>query len=142
MILLTLGEVEIKFLPICLLGHPSKKSEFFGRFWYPPLQCRNFDPDLPLICSYSNVTKVNLKMLLMKSSESDFIFLPAFYPIICVMNAPNNYKRIIIFKTLQQVSFWGVKITSANNPWNDTFSGINFFDCNQYFVVAFDPIKI
>ena len=33
------------------------------------------------------------------------------------------------------------KLTSANYPWNDAFSGTTKFGCDQYHVVAFDLIK-
>ena len=44
-----------------------------------------------IVCSYSKVTTVYSKILLMKSSENDFIFLPAFYLIMCLMKAPKNF---------------------------------------------------
>ena len=49
------------------------------------------------------------RKLLVKSSENDFIFLPAFYLIMCIMQAPKNSEKIAILKILEEVSFWGVK---------------------------------
>ena len=44
-----------------------------------------------IVCSYLKVTKLYSKILLMKSSENDFIFLPAFYMNMCLMKAPKNF---------------------------------------------------
>ena len=44
-----------------------------------------------IVCSYLKVTNVNSKNLLMKSSKNDFIFLPAFYLVMCLMKAPKNF---------------------------------------------------
>ena len=44
-----------------------------------------------IVCSYLKVTKVYSKILLMKSSKNDFIFLPAFYLVMCLMKDPNNF---------------------------------------------------
>ena len=52
-----------------------------------------------------NMTQVNGKFLLIKSSKSDFIFLSAFYLIICLMKAKTNFEKIAIFKTQELVSF-------------------------------------
>ena len=49
------------------------------------------------------------KNLFVKSSENNFIFSPAFYIIIWLMNPPKNFEKIFILKVWQQVSFWGVK---------------------------------
>ena len=62
-------------------------------------------PSVCIVCSYSKVTKVYSKILLMKSSENDFIFLPAFYLIMCLMKAPKNVLKIVTFKTRELVSF-------------------------------------
>ena len=80
----------------------------------------------------------------MKTSENDFIFklvLPAFYLIMWLMKAPKNFWIIVIFKHESWFPSEVLKLTSANYPWNDAFSGIkNLID--QYYVVVFDPIKI
>ena len=60
---------------------------------------------LGIVCSYSKVTKVYSKILLMKSSENNFIFLPAFYLIMCLMKASKNFQEIVILKTRELVSF-------------------------------------
>ena len=54
-------------------------------------------------------TKVSSKKSLVKSSENYFIFLPAFYLIMCPMQALKNSEKIAILKILEQVSFWGDK---------------------------------
>ena len=54
-------------------------------------------------------TKESSKILFVKSSENDFIFLPAFYLIMRLMKAKNNFEQIAILKTQELVSFWGVK---------------------------------
>jgi len=45
------------------------------------------------------------RKLLVKSSENDFIFLPALYLIMCLMQASKNSEKIAILKILEQVSF-------------------------------------
>ena len=54
-------------------------------------------------------TKVSQEFLLVKNSENDFIFLPAFYLIMCLMKAPKNFEKIAILKTQELVSFLGAK---------------------------------
>ena len=44
------------------------------------------------------MTKIYLKILLMKSSRNNFIFLPVFYLIMCLMKAPKNFEKIVILK--------------------------------------------
>ena len=46
----------------------------------------------------TKMTKVYSKNLLMKSSGSNFIFLPVFYLIMWVMKAPKNFGKITILK--------------------------------------------
>ena len=50
-----------------------------------------------IVCSHSKVTKVNSKISLMKSSENDFIFSPAFYLIMCPMKAQKIFFENIHF---------------------------------------------
>ena len=73
-----------------------------------------FSKICPIIIIYSLNTykchKSNIKILLMKSSEIVFIFLPAFYLIIWLMTSPKNFEKIFILKICQLVFFWGVKI--------------------------------
>jgi hypothetical protein len=52
-----------------------------------------------------NVTKVISKNILVKSSENGFIFVPAFYLIMCLMKAPKNFEKIAILKILELVTF-------------------------------------
>ena len=54
-------------------------------------------------------TKLYSKMLLVKSSENNFIFLPAFYLIMCLMKASKNFGKIAILKILELVSLGGAK---------------------------------
>ena len=54
--------------------------------------------------------KSNIEKSLMKSSETVFIFLSAFYLIIWLMTSPKNFEKISILKIWQLVFFWGVKI--------------------------------
>ena len=49
------------------------------------------------------------KSSLVKSSENNFIFLPAFYLIMCLMKAPKNFEKIAILKTQELVCFLGAK---------------------------------
>ena len=63
-----------------------------------------------------NLTQQYSKILLVKSSEIDFIFLSAFYLIICLMKAKKNFEKIAIFKTQELVSFWGVKTHFGKMP--------------------------
>ena len=51
----------------------------------------------------------NLKKILAKSSENDFIFSAAFYLIFCLMKDPKNIKKVVSLKSQQLVSFRGVK---------------------------------
>ena len=75
----------------------------------------------------------------MKSSENNFIFLPAFYMIMCIMKAPKNFEKIAIMKIWELVSFWGVKAHFAKlHPELSAFSGMIFLAQ----VVAFDLIRI
>ena len=60
--------------------------------------------------------KSNFKNVSMKRSENNFIFLPAFYLIMCLMKAQKNFEKIAILKIWELVSFWGVKIHSGKLP--------------------------
>ena len=53
---------------------------------------------LPKLLFKTKMTKVYSKVLLMKSSGSNFIFLPAFYLINWVMKATKNFGKITILK--------------------------------------------
>ena len=54
-------------------------------------------------------TNLYQRMLLMKSSKSFFISLPAFYLIMCLMKAQKTFEKIAILKTQELVSFLGAK---------------------------------
>ena len=73
----------------------------------------------------------------MKSSKNDFIFLPAFYLVMCLMKAPKNFWKIVFFKTRELVSFWGVKTHFGKLPII-AFSGITKFD---YYVVTLNKLR-
>ena len=68
--------------------------------------CKYFGVSLQHIdlCA-KNLTQLYSKNLLVKSSENDFIFLPAFYLIMCLMKARKNFEKIAILKTQELVSF-------------------------------------
>ena len=44
------------------------------------------------------------------SSAIIFIFLPAFYLIMCLMKSPKNFEKRAILKMWELIFFWGVKI--------------------------------
>ena len=46
-------------------------------------------------------TKLYSKMLLLKSSENNFVFSPAFYLIMCFMKAPNNFGKKSHFENMK-----------------------------------------
>ena len=54
-------------------------------------------------------TNVSPKNLLVKSSGNNFIFLPVFNLIICVMKASNNFGKIAILKIWELISLGVVK---------------------------------
>ena len=60
---------------------------------------------ITIICLTSKETKVFSKNLFVKSSENNFIFLPAFYLIMWLMKAKNNFEKIAILKTRELISF-------------------------------------
>ena len=45
----------------------------------------------------------------MKRSNKYFIFLPAFYLIMCLMISPKNFEKIAILEIQQLIFFWGAK---------------------------------
>ena len=59
--------------------------------------------------SEMNQTKVSPKILLMKSSGNNFIFLPVVYLIMWVMKASKNFGEIAILKIWELISLGGVK---------------------------------
>ena len=79
-----------------------------------------------------NMTQVNWKFLLMKSSKKYSIFLPAFYPIMVLMISPKNFEKIAILKIWQLFSSELSKLTSANYPWKKAFSGMTKIYLHQY----------
>ena len=63
----------------------------------------------PILWIHINVTKVISKKILVKSSENYFIFVPAFYLIMCLMASPKSFEIIAILKKWQLVFYWDVK---------------------------------
>ena len=59
--------------------------------------------------SEMKMTKVFSKISLVKSSKNNFIFLPVFYLIMCLMKAQKNFGKIAILKTWELVSLGGAK---------------------------------
>ena len=55
------------------------------------------------------MTKVYSKILLMKSSRNNFVFLPAFYLIMWLMKASKNFGKITILKIRELISLGSVK---------------------------------
>ena len=53
---------------------------------------------LTKLCFETKMTKVYSKILLMKSSRNNFVFLPAFYLIMWLMKASKNFGKITILK--------------------------------------------
>ena len=79
---------------MCQLDHKAIKNTFILAL---------IDP-----CA-KNMTHLNWKFLLIKSSEKHFISLPAFYLIMWLMISPKNFEKIVILKIWQLVFFWGAK---------------------------------
>ena len=50
------------------------------------------------LCFETKSTKLYSKMLLLKNSENNFVFSPAFYLIIFFMKAPKNFGKRAILK--------------------------------------------
>ena len=69
----------------------------------------NFDVLGNIVCLNSNVTKLYLKKLLVKSSQNDFIFFPAFYLNMWVLTHQEIFKKYPFLKIWQLVFVWGVK---------------------------------
>ena len=63
----------------------------------------------PKLCFETKSTKLYSKMLLVKSSENKFVFLPAFYLIMCFMKAPKNFGKRAILKIWELIFLGGVK---------------------------------
>ena len=59
--------------------------------------------------SKMKMTKVFSKISLIKSSKNNFIFLSAFYLIICPIKAPKNFGKIAILKSWDMFSLGGPK---------------------------------
>ena len=65
--------------------------------------------DLDKDWSKMKMTKVFSKISLIKSSKNNFIFLSAFYLIICPIKAPKNFGKIAILKSWDMFSLGGPK---------------------------------
>ena len=95
-----------------------------------------------IVCSDLKVTKVNSKIVLIKSSKNYFIFLPAFYLVMCLMKDPKNFWRIVILKTRELVSFWGVKTHFGKLHMNWCNFRHNKIWLQSILCCNFKPIKI
>ena len=76
--------------------------------------------------SVKKETDLNSIFCLIKSSEIDFIFLPAFYLIMFLMTSSKNFEKIAILKNDSLFSSEVSKLTSVKYPWIDAFSGMKF----------------
>ena len=54
-------------------------------------------------------TNVSPKNLLVKSSGNNFIFLPAFYLIMCLIKAQKNFEKVAILKIWELIFLGGLK---------------------------------
>ena len=99
-------------------------------------------PDIHKLLFETKMTKVFSKILLMKSSKSNFIFLPVFYLIIWVMKAPKNFGKITVLKIWELITLGSVKTHFGKIAlkWCNFRHEKKSF--NWYYVVPFDPIKI
>ena len=84
-------------IPMGLLDSNGSRGRFEDN-----LGCQLFMGDLASVgfidsCA-KNMTQVNRKILLMKSSKKYFIFLLAFYRIMWLMISPKNFEKIAILK--------------------------------------------
>ena len=77
----------------------------------------------------NTVTTVISKKILVKSSENNLIFSPAFYLIIWLMTSPKIFLKIPILKIWQLVFFGGVKTYFGILPlkWGIFRHGKNWF---------------
>ena len=85
----------------------------------PQLYVLNYIVRIPFVHNFKNWvskdlletkrTKVHLKILLMKTSENNFICLPVFCLILCLMKALKNFEKVSILKIWELVSLVGVK---------------------------------
>ena len=88
------------------------------------------------------MTKVFSKILLMKSSGSNFIFLPVFYLIMWVMKALKNFGKLTILKIWELICLGGLKTHFGKLALKWCIFRHEKKCFNWYYVVAFDPIKI
>ena len=104
----------------------------FGR----SLVCRH--RSLDKVCPIENNTNLNSIFCLIKSSKIGFIFSPAFYLIIWLMESPNNLEKISILKKWQLFFYWGVKTYFGEMPLklcifrHDIFYLYQYFPSNSY----------
>ena len=78
----------------------------------------------------------------MKSSESNFIFLPVFYLIMWVMKASKNFGKTTILKIWELISSGGLKTHFGKLALKWCIFRHEKRCFNWYYVVAFDQIKI
>ena len=61
------------------------------------------------VCFETKITKLYSKMILVKRSENNFVFLPVFYLIMWLMKASKNFGKIAILKIWELISLGGIK---------------------------------
>ena len=87
------------------------------RCWIQATFFCNDDYHLRRLLFEMNQTKVLCILFFINEKfKKYFIFLPAFYLIMCLMKSPKNFEKIAILKIWQLVSFWGVKTHFGEIP--------------------------
>ena len=94
---------------------------------------------LTRLCFETKSTKLYSKMLLVKSSENNFVFLPVFYLIMWLIKASKNFGKMSVLKICELISLGGVK-THFGKLMMLLQAWLFYFCC--YYDVALDPIKI
>ena len=61
------------------------------------------------LCFETKSTKLFLKILLVKSFDNSFVFLPVFYLIMWLMKASKNFGKLAILKIWELISFGKIK---------------------------------
>ena len=110
---------------------PISSSEASSSWKYQPENCK--------LCFETKSTKLYSKMLLVKSSENGFVFLPVFYLIMWLMKVSKSFGKLAILKIWELISLGSVKTHFGKLMMH--FAGMTRFFC-CYYVVALDPIKI
>ena len=94
------------------------------------------------LCFETKSTKLYSKILLVKSSENNFVFLPVFYLIMWLRKASKNFGKMTIMKILDLISLGGVKTHFGKLALKWCICRHEIFFFNWYYVIGFDPIKV